>query len=54
MTRAQVKEILKELQAKYNENNENEEDFYYALDFAIADLNTLQNVIDDVDGIVNE
>lgn len=54
MTRAQVKEILKELQVKYDKNNEDEEDFYFALDFAIADLNTLQKVIDDVDGIINE
>lgn len=66
MTRKRAKETLMELMRRVNSldngekfeisMNEDEflEDIGYALDFAIADMSTLQDVINDVSGIMNE
>lgn len=57
MTRQQAKNILENLNEVLDNLIKDEEvleDIKLALDFAIADMSTLQNVIDDVDGVINE
>ena len=57
MTRLQAKNILDNLNKgldKYIKDEDVLEDVKIALDFAIADMSTLQDVIDDVDGVMRE
>ena len=57
MTRLQAKNILGNLNKgldKYIKDEDVLEDTKIALDFAIADMSTLQDVIDDVDGVMRE
>ena len=57
MTRLQAKNILDNLNKvldKYIKDEDVLEDTKIALDFAIADMSTLQDVINDVDGVMRE
>ena len=57
MTRLQAKNILDNLSKgldKYIKDEDALEDTKTALEFAIADMSTLQDVINDVDGVMRE
>ena len=57
MTRCQAKNILDNLNEvldKFIKDEDMLEDTKTALDFAIADMSTLQDVINDIDGVMIE
>lgn len=54
MVRWRAKEELEKLLSTIDESNEENEDLIEALNFAIADMNTLQNIMVTVSGVCEE
>lgn len=54
MIRSQAKEVLQDLLAERKMVSEEDDDIVFALEFAIADMDVLQDVLSCVSGIVDE